>query len=109
TTPAASAATSITTNTAAPITTARFRRSRCRASAIADPWIDEDVEDVDDEIDEHVRGSGDEHDALHDGVVATKNGRDDQPAEARDVDDDLGDDGADDEHRGRDADDGDDR
>src|SRR4051812_9602164 len=64
--PAASAATSMMTKTAAPVTTAGLRRRRCRASAIADPRVNEDVEHVDDQVDEHVRGRRYEHDALHD-------------------------------------------
>src|SRR5215471_10747926 len=83
-TPASSAARITTARIAAPTTMFRFwtacRRHVGRAgmaavrtaapSAIADPRIDEDVEHVDHEIDEHVRGRGDQDHALHDRIVA---------------------------------------
>src|SRR5919106_815844 len=104
--PAASAAASMSTKIAVPTTTLGLRRSRL---PIADPRIDEDVEHVDHEVDEHVRGGGDEDDALHDGVVAAQDRRDDQAAEAGDVEDDLGDDRSADQDGGGDPDHGDHR
>src|SRR5215510_11626711 len=77
-----------------PAPTAMFRfRAACRRqvgragvaavmtaepSAIADPRVDEDVEHVDHEIDQHVRGRGDEDHALHDRIVTAQHRRDDQ-------------------------------
>src|SRR4030095_17223956 len=63
-------------------------------SAIADPRIDEDVEDVHCQIDQHVRGGGDQDHALDDGVVAAEHRGDDQAPEPGNVEHDLGDEGA---------------
>src|SRR5215212_1676120 len=79
TTPANTAAASSSTKIAVPATTLGLRSSRL---PIANPRIGEDVEDVDREVDEHVHGGGDEHHALHDGVVAAEDGRDDEAAQA---------------------------
>src|SRR5215470_2966199 len=83
-TPASSAARMTTARIAAPTAMFRFRAAYRRQvgraggaavrtaapSAIADPRVDEDVEHVDREIDQYVRGCGDQDHALHDRIVA---------------------------------------
>src|SRR5438132_4647442 len=78
-------------------------------SAITDPRVDEDVEHVHHQIDEHVRRRGDEDHALHDRVVPAQHRTDDQPAEPGNGEHDLGHHGAADQDRHRDPDDRDDR
>src|SRR6266545_4339296 len=127
-TPASSAASTKARRIRAPATTlrlARVRRSQrgrvdgaaaltvgartsTVASVIADPRIDQRVQQVDPEIDEHVGRGRDEDDPLHHRVVTPQNRRNDEAAQTRDVEDDLRDDGAPDQHGGRDADDRDD-
>src|SRR6476660_1639218 len=79
-------------------------RTSTAASLIADPWIDEGVEKIHPEIDQDIDGGCDEHHSLHHGIVAPQNGRDDEAAQPRDIEHDLRDDGAADEHGGGDAD-----
>src|SRR5437667_378238 len=79
------------------------------ASLIADARIDERVDHVHHQVDEHVRGRGRQHHALHDRIVAAQDGRDDEPAEPGDMKDDLGHDRAADQHGHGDAEHGDDR
>src|SRR5215510_7188811 len=69
-------------------------RTSTVASVIADARVDERVEQVHAQIDEDVGRGDDEHHALHHGIVAPENGRDDEPAQPRDVEDDFRDDGA---------------
>src|SRR5436190_400536 len=69
-------------------------RTSTAASVIADPRINERVEQVDPEIDEHVDGGRDEDDPLHHGIVAPEDGRDDEAAQTRYVEHDLRDDSA---------------
>src|SRR4030095_4798071 len=79
-------------------------RTSTAASLIADPRIDEGVEKIHPEIDQDIDGGRHEHHSLHHGIVASQNGRDDEPAQPRDIEHDLRDDGAADEHGGGDAD-----
>src|SRR5262249_9137492 len=126
-TPASSAAATKTRRMSAPAITLRLPRSRRSqrgrvegaaagaagtrtstvASVIPDARVDERVEEIHAEVDEHVGGGGNEDHALHHGIVTPENGRDDEPPQAGDVEDDLGDDGAADQHGGGDADHGD--
>src|SRR5262247_2736095 len=64
-------------------------RTSTAASVIANAGVDEGVEDVHAQVDEDVGGGDDEDDSLHHGIVAPENGRDDQPPQSRDVEDDL--------------------
>src|SRR5881296_100363 len=117
-TSARSAASTRTSRMSAPVTTFRFRLMRrshgerrpsvsgetapalpamalsTAASVIPDPRVDEGVEEIHGQIDQDVRRRGHQNDALHDRIVAAHDGRDDQAAQAGDVEDDLGDDGA---------------
>src|SRR5690242_14353596 len=52
--------------------------------SIPQPWIDENIGDIGNEVQRNVDGSGHQHDALHHGVVAIENGIDDQLSEPRD-------------------------
>src|SRR5438552_8799679 len=61
------------------------------ASLIADARIDERVDHVHHQVDEQVLGRSHQHHALHDRIVAAQDGRDDEPAEPGDIEDDLGD------------------
>src|SRR5262249_3236693 len=76
---------------------------------VPDPRVDERVDHVDREIDQNVGRRRYEHNALHHGVTAPEDRRDDEAAAPRDVEDDLDHDGAADEDRHRDTDDGHDR
>src|SRR5215470_8411463 len=126
-TPARSAAAMKTSRMSAPATTLRLasrrRSQRGRvdgatadaagtrtstvASVIADARVDERVEQIHAQVDEDVGGGDDEHHPLHHGIVAAENGRDDESAQARDVEDDLRHDGASDQDGRGDADHGD--
>src|SRR6266478_5804457 len=83
--------------------TAAGTRTSTAASFIADPRVDERVEQVHAQVDEDVGGGRDEHHSLHHRIVAPENGRDDEPAQSRNVEDDLGDGGATDQHGGGDC------
>src|SRR5947199_7250753 len=95
-TPASSAARITTARIAAPIAMLRLRAAcrrqvgRAPGSAIADPGVDEDVEHIDHEIDQHVCGGGDQDNALHDRIVSAQDCRDDQPPEPGGVEDERG-------------------
>src|SRR6267143_5129337 len=84
---------------------ARGSRTSTATSLIADPRIDDRVEEIDPKVDEHVGGGGDEDNPLHHRVIAPQNRRDDETAQPWDVEDDLRDDGATDQDGRRDADD----
>src|SRR5437660_12691811 len=106
-TPASSAARITTARIPAPTAMFRFRAAyrrhvgRAPASAIADPRIDEDVEDVDHEIDQYVRRRGDQDDALHHRVVAAQYRGEDEAPQAGHVAADLGADGPAEQERHR--------
>src|SRR5215813_11765494 len=126
-TPASSAAAMKTSRMSAPVTTLRLpRRRRSQrgrvagaaagavgtrtstvASVIADARVDERVEEIHAQVDQHIGRGGDEDHALHYRIVAPENGRDDEAAQSRDVEDDLRDDGPADQHSSGDADHGD--
>ena len=72
----------------------RVDGAHARAPGDADPRIQQRVDDVDREIDDHVAGRGDEHDALDQRVVALVDGLDRERAEAGDPEDRLRDDDA---------------
>src|SRR5215207_8902087 len=62
--------------------------------AIANPWIEEGVDDIDKQVG-HDEDDGDEQDyPLHDGVVPVKDGADKNPPDAADREDRLHDHGA---------------
>src|SRR5690242_15206062 len=63
-------------------------RTSTVASVIADARVDERVEEIHAEVDEHVGGGGDEDHALHHGIVAPEDGRDDQATQPGNVEDD---------------------
>src|SRR5215831_4414080 len=106
-TPASSAAAMKTSRMSAPATTLRLPRRRrsqrgrvagtaagaagTRTSTVASVITDA-------RVDEHIGRGGDEDHSLHHGIVAPENGRNDEPAETRDVEDDLRDDGTADQH-----------
>src|SRR5438105_6031124 len=62
------------------------------ASAIStpQPWIDEDVKDIGDEIERDVCGGSYQNDSLHDRIVAIEHRVDDELAETRNCEDLLG-------------------
>ena len=66
------------------------------ATGTSDPdaRVQHGVGDVDQQVDQHVGRRGDQHHALHERVVAREDGLHDQPAEAGQHEDLLGDDGA---------------
>src|SRR5580765_1090705 len=84
------------TNTAPPTARPRVRRARLAGacSARADARIEEAIDQVDAEVDHDEEHGGDEHGALHDGVVAVVDRLDGEPADTRPREDRLGDDGA---------------
>src|SRR5207248_1891470 len=77
-----------------------------RSSLVAHPRVEDDVREVDHEVDQHVHAGDAQHDSLDDRVVAPQHRRDDQPAQARDVEHRLHHDRPRDQDRERDADDG---
>src|SRR5439155_9119824 len=94
---AASAVTIISaTNTAPAIASPRVRRARLggAGSARADARIEEAIDEVDDEVDHDEQHGGDEHRALHDGIVAVVDRLDREPADAGPGKHGLGHDGA---------------
>src|SRR3954454_2827608 len=46
--------------------------------SIPQPWIDEDIGDIGNQVQRNVDGRGHQHHALHHGIVAVENGIDDQ-------------------------------
>ena len=88
------------------------RTSRCGDVDVAhrgapddpDPRVEQRVDDVDEQVDDHVAGRRDEHDPLDQRVVALVDGVDRQPAEAGDAEDLLGDHRAGDQHAELEAD-----
>src|SRR5439155_9206947 len=80
--------------------------SRSVSPLVPYPWVQDDVEDVDHEVDEHVDAGDDEKDALDHRVVAPHDGVYRQAAQAGQREDALGHHGAADQQREADADDG---
>src|SRR3954471_8654421 len=62
--------------------------------AIADPGVEEGVDDVDDQVSEDEDHGDEEDDALHDGIVTIEDGPHQDAADAADGEDGFGDDGA---------------
>src|SRR5437867_3734004 len=99
---AASATTiSSKTNAPPPSASARVRRERPAAVAVAaassagaDPGIEDAIEQVDAKVDHDEEHRGEEHRALHDGVVAVVDRLDGEPPDARPREHRLGHDGA---------------
>src|SRR5258708_6542717 len=60
----------------------------------AQPRVDEEIGDIGEQVEEDIRGRGEQDDALHHGVVAIEHRVDDKLAEAGDREDLLGQDGA---------------
>src|SRR6266851_2308794 len=56
--------------------------------------VDEEIGEVGEQVEQDIRGRGEEHDALHHGIVAVEHGIDDELAETGDGEDLLGQDGA---------------
>src|SRR6266545_1963595 len=88
-----------------PATAERLRRSwrhaRCAflvagraSSAIADAWVDRAVQQIDGEVDQRDDHGREQHDALHERIVALVDRLDEQPADAWPGEDGLGDDRA---------------
>src|SRR5687768_4462619 len=80
------------------------RSSVMTAMSVPDPWIEEGVGDVDDQVHDHLGGSEHQDQALDDGIVALQHGIDGEPAEPGDVEHGLGDDDARDQERNADSD-----
>src|SRR6202165_868635 len=51
------------------------------------PWIDQDIGDIGDQVQRDVDGRRHQHDALQDGIIAIEHGIDDQLAESRNRED----------------------
>src|SRR5882757_2132606 len=77
--------------------------------AMADPWIEHGVEHVDDEVHQHESGTDQQHHALQDDEIAGRDRADQQPADARQREHRLDDDGAADQSSDIDAGDRDER
>src|SRR5215210_2152130 len=60
--------------------------------SVPDPWVEEGIHDVDDQVRQDDRHRADQHGALHDRHVALLDGVERQPADARDVEHALGED-----------------
>src|SRR5262249_51867584 len=73
-----------------PARTSRFRTSGRSASAIADPWVHVGVDQVHDEVRQHEEEAHEEDRPLDDGVVALKDGPEDEPSHPRKGEDLLG-------------------
>jgi len=58
------------------------RSASAPAASVADTGVEEDIQEVDHQVEEHIDAGDDEHDALDHGVVAPHDGVDGQPADA---------------------------
>src|SRR5207249_5116014 len=91
-------------NTASPITSVGWRRSK--RPLVPNAWIEDDVEDIHDEVDQDVDAGDDEQHALDHRVVAPHDGIDGEAAQPGQREDALGYHGAADEEREADREDG---
>ena len=80
--------------------------SATSSTDMAHPWVESGVEQIDEEVDQHEADGDDDHDALDDEEVLLEDGGPDLRAEARQREDRLDDEGAADERRRLQAEDG---
>src|SRR5216683_8184083 len=65
-----------------PITVRRLARSRRKSSRIRDPWIQDGVQQVHDQVDQNEADGDDQHGALYDWIVAAINAVQQESADA---------------------------